>query len=92
MIELAPAEPLEQLAAAVEHGVVATGFEPEERRFRAHLTLGRLRGRRQPAMRGLAAPAGTACEVAEVVLYRSELKPSGAEYTPLERVALTNHP
>jgi 2'-5' RNA ligase len=46
------------------------------------------------------APAGTACEVAEVVLYRSELKPSGAEYTPLERVALrgggetstTNHP
>ena len=28
----------------------------------------------------------------EVVLYRSELKPSGAEYTPLERVALTNHP
>ena len=43
-------------------------------------------------MRGLAAPAGTACEVAEVVLYRSELKRSGAEYTPLERVALTNHP
>jgi 2'-5' RNA ligase len=88
MVELAPAEPLEELAAAVEDGVVAAGFEPEGRRFRAHLTLGRLRGRRPPAMRGLAAPAGTACEVAEVVLYRSELKPSGAEYTPLERVAL----
>ena len=100
MIELAPAGSLEDLAATVEDGVVAAGFEPEGRRFRAHLTLGRVRGRRQPGMRGLAAPAGTACEVAEVVLYRSELKPSGAEYTPLERMALrgggeastTNHP
>jgi 2'-5' RNA ligase len=99
-LEVGPVEPLEALAAAVERGVVAVGFEPEARGFRAHLTLGRLRGRRPPATRGLAAPEGTVVDVREAVLFRSELRREGPRYIPLERVALrggetfsiTNHP
>jgi 2'-5' RNA ligase len=96
VLALEPEEPLEELAAAVERGVAALGFEPETRRFRAHLTLGRLRGGRGPATRGLAAPENTTLAVDEVVLFRSELHPTGARYTALERLALrggaANHP
>jgi 2'-5' RNA ligase len=42
---LEPAAPLEELAGAVERAVVAEGFAPEERAFRAHLTLGRVTAR-----------------------------------------------
>lgn len=87
-LELAPPEPLAELAAAVERGVVEAGFEPEGRPFRAHLTLGRVRGRKAPATRGLAVPEGTRCPVAEVVLFRSELGRGGSKYTPLERMKL----
>lgn len=88
-LQVAPPAPLERLAAAVERGVVAAGLPAEERPFRAHLTLGRVRrGERAPATRGLAAPEGTACQVAETVLFRSDLGPAGARYTPLERLEL----
>jgi 2'-5' RNA ligase len=88
-LQVAPPEPLERLAAAVERGVVAAGLPAEGRPFRAHLTLGRVRrGERAPATRGLAAPEGTACQVAETVLFRSDLDPAGALYTPLERLKL----
>jgi 2'-5' RNA ligase len=40
---LEPAAPLAEVAGAVERAVVAEGFAPEERPFRAHLTLGRVR-------------------------------------------------
>jgi 2'-5' RNA ligase len=94
-LEVGPEERLAELAAGIERGVVEAGFEPEERRFRAHLTLGRTKGSRPPATRGLAVPDGTACEVEEVVLFRSELQRSGARYTPLERAPLSgpsHHP
>lgn len=87
-LEVAPVEPLGELAAAVERGVVAAGFEAGERPFRAHLTLGRLRGGRPPAVDDLAAPERVRFEVGEVVLFRSELQPGGALHTPLERVPL----
>ncbi len=87
-LDVAPAEPLEELAAAVERGVVGAGFEAEERPFRAHLTLGRLRSGRPPATDGLAVPEGVRFEVGAVVLFRSELQPGGALHTPLERVPL----
>lgn len=98
-LEVAPAEPLGRLAAAVERGVTAAGLPPEPRPFRAHLTLGRTDGRRPPEMAGAAAPAGTAVSVDAVVLFRSELRPGGARHTPLERMPLagvapgaTDHP
>jgi RNA 2',3'-cyclic 3'-phosphodiesterase len=80
---------VERLAAAVEAAAREAGFDGEERRFTAHLTLGRVRGRRGA---GVAAAAvrewtpGTEAEpIPEMVLYRSDLGPRGARHTPLAR-------
>jgi 2'-5' RNA ligase len=87
-LEVVPEAALAALAAAVERGVVAAGFAREERPFRAHLTLGRLRDRALPDVAGVAPPPPAPFDVAEVVLFRSDLEPRGARYTPLERMAL----
>jgi 2'-5' RNA ligase len=89
---LEPASALAELAAAVERAVVAEGFAPEERPFRAHLTLGRVRegrsrGGRLPTVAAFSVPA-VEFAVEEAVLFRSELSSTGSRYTPLERVSL----
>ncbi|MBW2235821.1 MAG: RNA 2',3'-cyclic phosphodiesterase [Deltaproteobacteria bacterium] len=86
-LEIEPREPLGALADAVERGVVAAGFEPEARAFRAHLTLGRMRGGRPPQMEDLDAPRAES-PVRDVVLYRSHLGRDGSRYEPLERMPL----
>ncbi len=92
VLEVEPAEPLDRLAAAVERGVVAAGFPPEERSFRAHLTLGRLRGRGfdnfPDAVTDPVTGEGEVFQVAETVLFQSRLHRDGAQYTPLERMPL----
>lgn len=80
---------IQELASAVERKVVATGAEAEPRRFRPHITLGRLR----KAPRGPIALEGrevdnAAMRASEVVLIRSELLPQGARYTALHRARL----
>ena len=87
VVELVPEVPLAGLAARVEEGVVAAGLAPERRRFRAHLTLGRVRGRHIPPLEGVAADAPV-LPVEEVVLYRSDPDDAGTTYTPLDRIAL----
>ena len=87
-LEVGPEAELCELAAAVERGTEACGFEPEDRPFRAHLTLGRIRQGRGPATAGLRGPEDVASPVRDVVLFRSELERSGAKHTPLERMAL----
>lgn len=81
-------ESLARLAEAVERGVVASGFDPEPRPFRAHLTLGRIRRVRFPDAEAVAPADPATFEVREVVLFRSQLRPTGAVYTPLEHFAL----
>jgi len=89
------ARPLESLAGSVERAVVAQGFSPEERPFRAHLTLGRVKAPRPPVelARALEAmPEGeevARIQVGEVVLMRSDLRPSGPIYTPMEVFGLS---
>jgi 2'-5' RNA ligase len=91
---LEPEAELTLLAAGVEHGAVAAGFPPEERPFRPHLTLGRARDQRRFRLAaGVTASVtaqGDAWDVMETVLFRSDLAPSGARYTPLARIPL--HP
>jgi 2'-5' RNA ligase len=84
---LEPAAPLQELAAAVERSCAAEGFTAEERPFRAHLTLGRIKGRSFPTVAALALPAAEFA-VEEAVLFRSELSSAGSRYTPLERIRL----
>ena len=84
---LEPVAPLEELAGAIERAVVAEGFAPEERGFRAHLTLGRVKDRRFPSVAAAPLPAEEFA-VEEAVLFRSELSPAGPRYTPIERIPL----
>jgi 2'-5' RNA ligase len=61
-------------------------FEKEERDFAPHLTLGRWR---EPAPRPPLPPVPPLrCRLDQLVLFRSDLHPKGARYTPLARHAL----
>jgi len=91
-LEVGPEAELAGLAAAVERGTEACGFEPENRPFRSHLTLGRIKQGRGPDVSAAGVPAGTAASVESVVLFQSELQRSGAKYTPLERMRLGGAP
>ena len=88
-IALEPEADLAALAERVEAGVVDAGLPGERRRFRAHLTLGRVRGRRVPALDAPVPDAG-ALAVREVVLFRSDLGEHGSRYTPLAQLPLTS--
>jgi len=81
---------LVELAAAVERGVVSAGLPATERPFsRAHITLGRVRRRAhgRPIVGIDFEPAVLAVD--SLVLYTSELKPTGAVYSELERLPLS---
>lgn len=91
----APQE-LAALAALVDRETGRLGFPPEDRPFSPHLTLGRVNQSATPEqVRQIAAVLaeqnvgrlGT-CRVSEVVLFRSDLRPGGAEYTPLLKLPL----
>lgn len=92
VLDVGPAEPMAELAEAVERGVVAAGFGAETRPFNAHLTLGRIRGKRFPLVTGDVTSSGESCPVNEAVLFKSELQSSGAHYTPIERAPLGGEP
>ena len=70
-------------AALEELGV----YQPEKRPFWPHVTFARVKRDRRAAALEVAPPVG-AFEATEVTLYRSILRPQGAEYEALERVRL----
>jgi 2'-5' RNA ligase len=85
-------EPLGKLQKEVDAAMASLGFKPEDRPFRAHLTLGRVKGRQnlralQEALTALQTFEAEAFDVTELVLYKSELRREGALYTPLFRAA-----
>ncbi|MDZ7338850.1 MAG: RNA 2',3'-cyclic phosphodiesterase [candidate division KSB1 bacterium] len=87
-----PSGRLKALAQAVELQLQPLGFPREGRDFSPHLTLGRVKDPRgvEPVVRALQQTnfVGGSFAVQEVVVMRSDLKPSGAEYTALHRIAL----
>jgi len=91
-----PTGRLAGLQRAVESHISPLGYPPEERGFQPHLTLGRAARDASPNdLRRLGqvialANVGTLGQVAvnEVVLIKSDLKPSGAEYSILQRARL----
>lgn len=88
VLDVGPHERLEELAEAVERGVVAAGFAAEPRTFRAHMTLGRLRGTHFPGVTGDVTASGESCSVDQAVLFKSDLDRFGARHTPIERAPL----
>jgi RNA 2',3'-cyclic 3'-phosphodiesterase len=77
------------LQASVERELVAADVhEPEDRAFRPHVTVARVRkGRRAPTGRFPDPPRGPFAATA-VTLFRSDLSPAGARYTALARTPL----
>jgi 2'-5' RNA ligase len=81
---------LNNLQEGVEEAMVRLGFRREDRPFRPHLTLGRVKGRQhlrhlQDLLIAHQSFEAEAFDVTELVLYKSELRPEGARYTPLFR-------
>jgi 2'-5' RNA ligase len=87
-------EPMAALAERIESALKELGFPREGRRFQAHLTLGRVRrgGPEIAALAGLvqqhAAVEIGQTPVEEVVVFSSQLKPTGAVYEALDRALL----
>lgn len=85
---------LSALQATVARELKSAGFPRDEKPFRAHLTLARMKDDRSPEARATAsaldsaAPSGPAFRVDEIVVMRSDLDPGGARHTPLARVSL----
>jgi 2'-5' RNA ligase len=87
------AEELARLAARTERACAACGFDPENRPFRSHVTLGRVR---EPApnpqlaeqLVALATTDFGMVPVDRVILMKSDLTPQGARYTALEQLLL----
>lgn len=89
---------LADLHKAVNVGMDRIGFPAEKRKFTPHLTIGRLNRRTshddriaigEEVTRTPVELLGTVI-VSEVVLYRSVLKHTGAEHTPLAKFPLKN--
>lgn len=77
----------------LEGTLAKIGFEPEGRPFQPHLTLGRVRTSRGKddlfgKMEKHREEVFGDVEVEEVVLFKSELKPTGPVYTPLGKLKL----
>ena len=88
---------LAELEQRVEAAMVPLGFKPEDRPFRPHLTVGRVKGRqRLQALQQILLEhrdfAAEPFDAAEVVLYKSDLRPDGARYTPLFKAPFSGHP
>jgi RNA 2',3'-cyclic 3'-phosphodiesterase len=69
------------LQEACERAAIDAGFAPEGRAFRAHLTLGRWRDRASRPSLPDVDLGETALD--RLVLFRSDLRSTGAVYTPL---------
>ena len=72
----------------LEGQLAALGFQPEKRRFNAHLTLARAREPLDPrrlvsCIESIGGFKAVPFEARQIVLYQSELKPEGAVYTAL---------
>ena len=88
---------LARLQKGVEAALSALGHPPEDRPFKPHLTLGRVKGSRnlRALTEALAANAGFSApsfDVSEIVLYKSMLRPEGAVYSALLRIPLSGTP
>jgi RNA 2',3'-cyclic 3'-phosphodiesterase len=81
-----------EMRKRLDDGLALIGFEREEKDFRPHLTIGRVKSNRK--IRELLALAGarqvpaSPFVVTELVLMKSELYPAGARYTPMARAPL----
>jgi RNA 2',3'-cyclic 3'-phosphodiesterase len=89
-----PSEKLSALQERLENECAAGGFPKENRAYRPHLTIARIR--RPDGARHLAGTHlqmqfnPTEIELNELILFRSELSPKGSKYTPISTHPIRN--
>lgn len=85
-------ERLKGLASAVEAACRQSGFGKKDKRFSAHLTIGRIKYQKKikPLIEYLkkAEFKTDKFQVHEIVIFRSDLSPNGPNYTPLVKTKL----
>lgn len=86
-------ESLKQLVDSLQESLEEIGFEKDERAFKPHLTLARIKfikNKRQfySLVENADSTNFQPVNVNEIIYYQSILKPSGPEYIPLHKVQL----
>ncbi len=88
-----PTEDLIGIHAEVEEALTEFGFDKEKRRFHPHLTIARLKGfepiEKINELRRLEF-SKKPFEIGNIILFKSELKPSGSVYSEIENFELKN--
>ncbi|GBD24825.1 RNA 2',3'-cyclic phosphodiesterase [bacterium HR30] len=84
---------LAEVAHELDEALVPLGFAPEQRPFQPHLTLGRVRSLQrwealEKEVKAHLEESFGESVVEELILYRSDLRPTGAVYTPLWKTHL----
>jgi len=81
---------LEKLKNDLENALLKNGinFKMENREFKPHITLARLKSMEQKPKNKIEKNYQKSIPVEEIALFMSELKPAGAQYTPLQKFQL----
>jgi len=89
-------EILKNLQRTLDDHLADLGFPKDRRSFSAHLTLGRVKGKvastqLKTAIEGLKGFESELFEVDRIVLFKSELRATGAVYTQVHQVLFSRH-
>ena len=88
---VAPLEPLKTLHKKIDQAIARVGIAPDQRAYRPHITLARLK-RSSGSVRGLLEESGglrsDPFEVDAFALFESKLTPEGAVYSVIETYPL----
>lgn len=84
-------QPLSEIQRKLEKNLAEIGFSEENRSFQAHLTLGRFKSAVnpkviEPILQKYSAIRSEAFTLNQIVLFKSDLTPSGPVYSALQRV------
>lgn len=91
VLDIYPQDELAVLSGLIGQGIVKSSYAIEDRPFRAHLTIGRIKQPQGVDLKFLSefkTPEVEEIEIGEVVLYRSEPQSDGSQYSVLERIAI----
>jgi 2'-5' RNA ligase len=88
--QILKSEPLEQLANNIDTLAISAGVAKEDRPFRGHLTVGRFRSPMKHLNALLQETATTDMVIDHIILFKSLLKTTGAEYFEMGRFWLGN--
>ena len=91
VLDVTPQSELNKLAILIGQGIQKTHYEIEDRPFRAHLTIGRIKqpqGLNMGFLSECTSPELEEMALREVVFFRSEPQPEGSRYSPIERISI----